>query len=190
MSKSISLKQIEYSAIEYDWITGYLGELGLNNGNTEMKVDGSITPVHFYIQADPTKDTIITKAKLQIYAVKHDNNTIGEYQELTNGIDMYYNKGENNIYQLEAAKNNGDLILQSGNTDNFTHSINWNIIPTNSDLNNILIITLDFKANIGGLTLKAGTTNKLEVKISDNLTLAGNDKLTSIKTQIFAAREE
>ena len=131
-----------------------------NNGGTNMTVDGSVTPVEFYIQPQTNETYMIARWMLYIQDTKGFNITsFGANGTLVNGLEIQMN-GQNILdYTI---KSNGDIAGLSYDMEVYTFG--------NDD--DVLVARWSF--------YKAGQNVRLTD--SDRLSVIVNDDLTTISS--------
>ena len=155
-------------------LTIYREFFTLNGDGTtiDMRVDGSVTPQRFWIQAEPDRDIYITSLSFKLADSGASLNEFGGIAALANGCRLYYedlngeiNIGTGLITNFEIIRLClGQPAFGEGNTAFIAGNVAGNsegVIPV-----------LDFR-NFGfrwGLRLAAGSLNRLIIEINDNVT--------------------
>lgn len=145
-------------------------KLKLNGTGAEsMLVNGSVTPQNFQLLADPAKDYSINTITFVIVSnsLTFGGGNFGAISALANGcrIALTSNGVESVIYTLTC--NEGFLHMATPG--------GFDLVIANKDMI-YSIVSLG-----GAVILKAGTSDKIEVRVQDNLTSAGNYFVASVK---------
>lgn len=162
----------------------YVRPLTLNNDGvtTDMKVNGSVTPQEFYIEAEVGFDIYVNSVSFFI-AAELTLADLGEFAgivALTNGCQLIYESTETgNIIVGDDLKTNFDLLRMATMNPNFGLVSNaaFKIIQafSNQDDGYLFIVKFsDYGYETeygGGLRLRANTSDRLVFKIRDNLNL-------------------
>lgn len=149
----------------------YLTTNGLAAGTKGMNVNGSVTPVDYYIPAKADEDRYITILNFIVgYGSSGQPNEWADGTALTNGTRLFYisNRGEVDIH--DGIKSNQDFFRLS-----------FSPIPTAWEVRHVnalndygYFITLDL-TKLGlpfGVKLDRGTSQRLTLRVQDN---AGTD---------------
>ncbi|HUV84539.1 MAG TPA: hypothetical protein VMV86_02460 [Methanosarcinales archaeon] len=163
----------------------YLTDDGLTTGSNDMGVDGSVTPVDFWIPADPDVDRYITTIGFTIgYGT---SSTPYEFADkagaLTNGCRLFYEsiRGEVDIH--DAIKSNQDLFALS-----FTNiQPSWEIrhLSALNDYGFMMSFDLTKMGLPYGIKLDRGTRQRLVMCIKDDATDADTFIFTAIGFERF-----
>jgi hypothetical protein len=155
-------------------LTIYRERLTLNNDGTtfDARVNGSVNPQSFWIQAESDKDIYITSVSFLIADAGATLNEFGNIGALANGCRVYY-EDENGIINVGTGLiSNFEFIRLCLGQPSFgtgtTAFQAGNIAGTSEGY----IPVLDFR-NFGfrwGLRLKAGSLNKLVLEVNDDVT--------------------
>jgi len=146
-----------------------------NGGSEDMLVNGSVTPVTFSFDADPTNDIVLTNFVLCMSAlsVDLDGSSWGAGTDLANGILVQATVNNGVSINIGLFQRNEDFrrlldtdIAQGGITDNIVGVISFG----------------------GRMILKAGTADKVEVIIQDNLTLPARN-LDYLTATVYGLKE-
>ena len=138
-----------------------------SGGSGDLNVDGSSTPVVFTVDADPTKDLQIA-ALTMAYSInsimEFDGESFGSDSggALTNGVEVSAVVEGGNAITLGLVKLNEDLLrfaYPSAPMLSFTGDAD------------IIVVTVF----LGNVHLKAGTADKVQVKVQDDLTTGALD---------------
>lgn len=139
---------------------GAIAALLLNGGSSDMVVNGSGTPVSFSYDADPTDDIAITSLRLVITvggSFDFDGDTFGDGgSALGTGVEV-------NVVANNGAFNETVTVFTVN--EDFARLLDFQPF---ADIDTILTASLPFGA---GVVLEAGTSDKIEVVINDNVAL-------------------
>lgn len=148
-----------------------------NGGSNDMAVDGSTTPVSFTYDADSTDDLHLYELRFALGAqnIYFYGDKFGDLNALTNGVqvNLTYNNGSGPLEVANIQINEDFGMFPSPG----------NVILNNTGPKDIWFIGLFLG---GGVYLKAGTSDKVEVKIRDDLDTVA---ITTFKAQVFGIKE-
>lgn len=165
-------------ASEETKLTIYREFLTLNNDgtSTDMRVNGSVTPQEFYIQGEPNFDVYITTVSFVISGPGAALNEFANLAALTNGCRFYYEDQNGEITIGDPLNSNFDFVrLCQGNPafgGGASAFLANNVVGTSE----AFIPVFDFR-NFGfkwGLKLRAGSLDRLVLRVRDNLTPSAN----------------
>jgi hypothetical protein len=148
-----------------------------NGDSDDMTVDGSSTPVSFTYEADASDDLHLYEVRFALGAqnIYFYGDKFADQPALTNGV------------QVLATYNNGSGPLQLANIlineDFGMFPSPGNVILNNTGPKDIWFIGLFLG---GGVYLKAGSSDKIEIKIRDDLSATA---YTTFKAQVFGIKE-
>ncbi len=153
------------------YLKGVLGEDGLNDGNTDLAVDGSATPVDFFVKSDNDFDIHIATCQILIAALQVPLNRFGNIVGgLATGFDLRVVEGGIETFIIEKATTNGETIIQSGAPEDAVE------LPSYLANSNAWVIKVPLAEFVpGGLRLGRGTLDKFVATINDDLDVAGMD---------------
>lgn len=139
-------------------ITEFLTDDGLNTGSHDMKVNGGGTDVPFWFPADATDDIVLTGLRIVFSAntIDFDGSSFGKGSELSTGI------------QVNIVADNGAFVEELANitlNEDFFRLLQFSI--SQAGTTDAMAATLPFG---GRVVLEAGTGDKVEVIIRDNMT--------------------
>lgn len=161
----------------------YRNYLTLNNDGVtiSMKVDGSTTPQDFLIIADNDFDIYITVINIFIAAelTIADLSEFGSVPSLTNGCQLFYVNGGTTTSINDSLKTNFDLLRMCNFRPWFSDggSGSFKLQQVFSVNDNGYFGVLNFKNYgyepdyRGGIRLRAGTSDKIVLRVRDNLNL-------------------
>lgn len=160
------------TANRYRYLTGRLGTEGLNAGDVDQVVNGSVTPVEFYIESDPDYDIFVMFVLVMISDVGTNHSEWGNMGVLPNGFDLIVKESGQETFLIEKAKTGGQLIEQSGfyfpygNAGTMNELVNW---TGGADAQSALMPLREFVP--GGLRLGRGTFDRITAVVNDNITV-------------------
>jgi hypothetical protein len=163
----------------------YFTATGSSGGSNDMRVDGSTTPVDFWVTADnvATKDTWIKTVSVIISDGGARLNLFGALSALTTGIEFLHITNENGEITIhDSIKTNLDFIrlgLSTPAPGDGTTAFRADISGSGADS---YLPVIDFEMTFGlqwGLHLRKGTTDKLVFRINDDLS-TGIDQFDAI----------
>jgi len=149
----------------------YLTVDGLEAGSNDMGIDGSVTPVDFYIGASPSNDRYITSLNFLVaYAASGKPYLWADGAALANGTRLFYENlsGERDIH--EGIKSNQDMFRLSFSPVLAT----WEIRHTDAlnDYGYFISTDLTKMGLSSGIKLDAGSTQRLVASVQDDATAA------------------
>lgn len=139
--------------------TQFLTANGTSGGSSSMNVNGSVTPVPFWLPADSTNDLYLDKLIIVIEDTLIDFSKFGNLSALTNGIDLILKQNTVSQSLINKAKTNYEILRQTGS--------DFDVIKRKDSSNNdglIIRYTLDSPRLI------AGSTDEIRLIVNDNLT--------------------
>ena len=155
-------------------ITIYRERLTLNNDGTtfDARVNGSVTPQQFWIQAESDFDIYITSVSFLIADANATLTQFGNIGALANGCRVFYEDENGSINVGTGLISNFEFVRLCLGQPSFgtgTSAFQAGNIAGNSEG---YIPTLDFR-NFGfrwGLRLSENTLNRLVLEVNDNVT--------------------
>lgn len=138
--------------------TQFLTADGLAGGSNAMNVNGSVTPVPFWLPADATEDLYIDKVILVIEDTAIDFAKFGNLAALTNGFDLKLKQGGVDTLLLDKAKTNYEILRQSG--------ADFDVVNKKDASNNGGII---IRFLLDSPRLIAGSSDEIRAVVNDNL---------------------
>ena len=143
-------------------------------GVTDMRVDGSVTPVDFYIEPTAIGDRYVDSINFVISDAGADLNEFGAITALTNGVEIFYeDQSLGNVAIHEGIQTNFDMIRLCQGNPAFGSGNTAFLASNVVGLSEAYIGTLDFSTVFGlpwGLRLPQGSPLRLVVRIKDNIT--------------------
>lgn len=123
-----------------------------------MAVNGSVTPVPFWLPADATKDTYLDKIILVIESKRVDFALFGNLAALTTGFDLILKQGGVSVSLIDRAKTTYQLLKQSG--------ADFDLLKkADATLNDGLIV----RFQLDSPKLIAGSSDEIRAIVNDNL---------------------
>jgi len=156
----------------YRFLSGLLGTTGLGSGTTSQDVDGSVTPVTFYMTARQEYDIYVTDIIISILDGSISHAKFGALTALTNGWDLKVRESGEETYLVEKAKSNGEILSSFAIMSPFGSGSDLNIITNYNGANDdafIAPIELDETLPYG-FRLGRGSNDRLEAIVNDDLT--------------------
>jgi hypothetical protein len=144
-----------------------------NNGSNDMLVDGSITPVDFTINASSEYDVYVGTMSVIIADAAATLNKFGNLAALTNGVEIFWETQDKGVVQIhEGLKTNLDFMRLSGGEPAIgtgADSFKADLSGGGADAYLPMIDIQDIFGLQWGLRLRKGTTDKIVVRIKDNV---------------------
>jgi len=154
-----------------------LGTTGADSGITNMNVNGSVTPVEFYIEAESTYDIRIMNIVITIVDGAISHSKFGAILPLTNGWDLKVVEGVSPTFIITKATTGGELLQQSGSLYLFGNGTTVNIIPNSAVNEDTFLVNVPISEYIpGGFRIGLSGVDKIQAIVNDNLT--GLTKMT------------
>lgn len=155
------------------YLKGKLGQTGLDSGNTDLTVDGSLTSVDFFVESDNDFDIHIMSCDVLIAALQVPLNRFGNIVGgLATGFDLRVIESGVETFIIEKATTNGEVIVQSGDA---SAAVELTSYLANSNAWVVRVPLAEFVP--GGLRLGRGTLDRFVATINDDLTVAGMDMM-------------
>lgn len=174
MAKTIDLRKRSISGLSTgaEPFVQFLTTTGLPGGSNDMRVDGSSTPVDFFVNAEPLLDVFITKLSFAIADVNATLDKFGTIAALTNGCRLFYKRDGIEIDLDNALKTNfnfvrlafGQPAFGSG-ADSFRAK---NVIGNSEGF--IPVVNLREFVPPFGIRLEKGTAEKIILRVRDDIT--------------------
>lgn len=160
------------STNQLQYYSKLLGTTGSDSGTTNLNVDGSSTPVKFFIEAEQDFDIRIMNIVITITdGVINHNKFGGIPSALTNGWDLQVLEQGETTFIIEKAKSNGEILQKSGSLVFWGNGQSTNIIPNFSSANDALIVNIPISQYIpGGFRIGTNGVDKLQSVVNDDLT--------------------
>lgn len=125
--------------------------------DSDLRVDGSVTPVDFTFNADPTKDILVNEISVVMVAnsIASGANSFAGLTRLTNGLHYYYYDGASEL-SIDSIHQNEDFMHFSSPGGYGFWALSKDQVLAESFLN-------------GSIILRAGTTDKIILRVADDL---------------------
>lgn len=150
----------------------YMTDDGTSSGDEDMRVDGSGSPVNFWVNAIPEYDIYIKSLDIVIADAGASLNQFGNIGSLTNGVELCWVSSDLGTTVIhEGLTTNFEFVRLSGGHPAFgsgNSSFKANNVSGNSEA---FFMSLDME-RIGsnwGLRLRKGTNDKLMFTINDDV---------------------
>jgi len=149
----------------------YLTDDGLATGDRDMRTDGSVNNVSYYISAHPTLDMYIQTMSIVIADAGASLNEWGAQSALTNGMKLTWSTLEGEVVINNELKSNWDFVRMALGYPAFgtgTNSFKANNVIGGSEG---FIPIMRFKDMFGmpwGFKLRAGTTDRITMLVRDD----------------------
>lgn len=160
------------SSNTYRFFADYLRLNGSESGSIDLNIDGSVTEQYFSVNAKQEYDVHIMRLILYLADSTVVHNKFGAIDELVNGVDLIVQESGNITYILSEVKQFSDALIQTGIEAPFGDSATAFELTAINDANHdawVLPFTLaDYVPN--GVRLGYGSTDKIEIRIKDDLT--------------------
>ncbi len=162
----------------FRFLSGLMGEQGLSQGNVNMTVDGSITPVEFVVQAEKEADLFIAELVIFLSNVKTGGGVplsrFGGITQLTNGINLSIEEAGDTTALILNAKTDGEVFINTGAGKPFGNGAEVIKIVDWTSAQDAHVITYDFNTLMpGGLRIGRGTKDRMCLQVNDDLTGVG-----------------
>ena len=143
-----------------------------STGSTNMRVNGSVTNVDFYVSASGTADRYITQLSFIIADASATLSLFGAIAALTNGCKLTYERTGETITIHNALKSNWDFVRLSLGNPAFGQTTNAFIASNVFGASEGVIPVLDFTRIMPpyGIKLDKGTIQRLILTVRDNTT--------------------
>lgn len=159
---------------------------GTPTGSSDMLVNGSVTPVEFFVEAPQDDDLYIIRLSFIVVDVNMSLNNFGNIAALANGLRLFYTDERGEVDIADSLQTNFDIVrLCSGNPSfgNTTNAFIANNVVGNAEG---IIPVLDLKDTFGfrwGLELKNGSVQRIALTVRDDIT--GIDAMNVIAYGFF-----
>ena len=153
----------------------YFTDDGTKSGSNNMAVNGSGTPVDFYISANPNYDIYIKYLSVEIGdSGSPALNKFGNLAALTNGVAFYWDTQTEPDYELhEGIKTNKEFIRIASDTAGIGTGIDAYLADVSGGgSEKSYLPNMDMKEVYGlpwGLRLRGGTKDKIILRVRDDL---------------------
>ena len=151
----------------------FMTDDGTPTGVSDMLVDGSVTPVDFFVEAPQDKDLYVTRVSFIISDQNMSLNNFGNISALTNGCRLFYTDELGEVDIAEALTTNFEFVRLCSGLPSFGDGTTAFIANNIEFLSEGIIPILDLKDTFGfrwGLEFRNGSTQKLILRIRDDIT--------------------
>ncbi len=150
----------------------YRAYLVNSSGSSDMKVNGSVTNVEFYVSASSSADRYITQLSFIIADANATLSQFGAIAALTNGCKLTYERLGEVITIHDALKSNWDFVRLALGSPAFGQTTNAFIASNVSGASEGVIPILDLTRIMPsyGIKLDKSTTQRLILTVRDNCT--------------------
>lgn len=154
----------------------YFTDDGIKTGSNAMRVDGSVTPVDFYVSANPNYDIYIKYITVEIGDGGSPNlNSFGALTALTNGVSFLWDTTNEPEYELhEGIKTNKEFIRIASDSAGFGDGVNAFLADVSGGGSEKSYLpnfdTTEIYGLPWGLRLKKGSLDRIVFRVQDNLT--------------------
>jgi len=149
----------------------YCTDNGMSTGSNDMIVDGSSTPVPFYVQASDDHEIFLKTLSVQISDGGGELDKFGNLSALTNGVSWSWETQMEGDYELhEGIKTNLEFIKIGLGEPAIDKQYKLDQGGMGSD--DTYIPVIDLTATFGitwGLRLRKGSTDKVIFTVNDDL---------------------
>lgn len=158
------------TANRYRYLGGFLGTAGLGLGTLDEAVDGSVTPVEFYVAANNDYDIHITHAMVFVGNTTIAHPSFGGGAPLTNGWDLKSIESDVDSFLIEKAKSLSQIIMQTGAREGYGDGAKaWEITAFGTAGLDGFVATIHISQYIpGGIRIGRGTVDRFVSVINDN----------------------
>ena len=140
-----------------DALSDLLFTFAKNGTNTNMNVDGSVTPVEFTVDALTSYDYFINEIRFTLIASSIQMGQFGPFAALTNGVELDIISEGNNLTLFDPFTTTDDLMYFDDGTDG-----NISVQPGRDSIRCILKFANPFK-------LDKNSSDEIKVTINDDL---------------------
>lgn len=138
-----------------------------------MLVDGSVTPVDFFVEAPQDQDLYVTRISFIVVDQNMSLNNFGNIPALTNGVRLFYIDELGEVDIADALQTNFDIVRLCSGLPSFGDGTTAFIANNVDFISEGIIPILDLKDTFGfrwGLEFRNGSTQKLILRIQDDIT--------------------
>lgn len=151
----------------------FLTDDGTPSGSSDMLVDGSVTPVDFFVEAPQTEDLYVTRISFIVVDQNMTLNQFGNIGALTNGLRLFYTDELGEVDIADALQTNFDFVRLCSGLPSFGEGTNAFIANNVDFISEGIIPVLDLKDTFGfrwGLEFRNGSKQKLVLRVRDDIT--------------------
>lgn len=151
----------------------FMTDDGTPTGSSDMLVDGSVTPVDFFVEAPQDQDLYVTRISFIVVDQNMSLNNFGNIPALTNGVRLFYIDELGEVDIADALQTNFDIVRLCSGLPSFGDGTTAFIANNVDFISEGIIPILDLKDTFGfrwGLEFRNGSTQKLILRIQDDIT--------------------
>lgn len=151
----------------------FMTDDGSPTGSEDMLVDGSVTPVDFFVESPQDADLYVTRISFIVVDQNMTLNQFGNIGALTNGVRLFYIDELGEVDIAEALLTNFDFVRLCSGLPSFGDGTTAFIANNVDFISEGIIPILDLKDTFGfrwGLEFRNGSTQKLILRIQDDIT--------------------
>ena len=152
----------------------YLSDDGTSTGNFDMRVNGSVTNIDFFIEAVEDEDTYIKTISTVIVDAGATLSEFGNLSALTNGIEVtWQTQDKGTVIIAESLQTNFDFVRLAVGEPSFGDGATAFTANNISGQSEGFLPVIDFQKIFGlqyGIKLRKGTKDRLFFRIKDNIT--------------------
>jgi len=151
----------------------FLTDDGTPSGSSDMLVDGSVTPVDFFVEARQDIDLYITRVSFIVVDQNMSLNTFGNISALTNGLRLFYTDELGEVDIADSLQTNFDIVRLCSGLPSFGDGTTAFIANNVDFISEGIIPILDLKDTFGfrwGLEFRNGSLQRLVLRIRDDIT--------------------
>ena len=151
----------------------FLTDDGTPTGSSDMLVDGSVTPVDFFVEAPQDMDLYVTRISFIVVDQNMTLNQFGNIGALTNGMRLFYTDELGEVDIADQLQTNFDYVRLCSGLPSFGDGTSAFIANNVDFISEGIIPVLDLKDTFGfrwGLEFRNGSTQRLVLRIRDDIT--------------------
>lgn len=151
----------------------FMTDDGSVTGSSDMLVDGSVTPVDFFVEAPQDQDLYVTRISFIVVDQNMTLNQFGNIGALTNGMRLFYIDELGEVDIAESLTTNFDFVRLCSGLPSFGDGTTAFIANNVDFISEGIIPILDLKDTFGfrwGLEFRNGSKQKLVLRIQDDIT--------------------
>jgi hypothetical protein len=151
----------------------FLTDDGTPGGSSDMLVDGSVTPVDFFVEARQDADLYVTRVSFIVVDQNMSLNNFGNIASLTNGLRLFYTDELGEVDIADALQTNFDIVRLCSGLPSFGDGTTAFIANNVDFISEGIIPVLDLKDTFGfrwGLEFRNGSLQRLVLRVRDDIT--------------------
>jgi hypothetical protein len=151
----------------------FLTDDGTPGGSSDMLVDGSVTPVDFFVEARQDADLYVTRVSFIVVDQNMSLNNFGNIAALTNGLRLFYTDELGEVDIADALQTNFDIVRLCSGLPSFGDGTTAFIANNVDFISEGIIPVLDLKDTFGfrwGLEFRNGSLQRLVLRVRDDIT--------------------